>query len=190
MQSDGNSFCGDVVLDGFNEIFRDEDNILDSIYKSKNVHIIIMMASILYNMIRNNRTKNPIVWVPCCYVLYLFEYAYSSITLKIKKKLYDKVTKIFACHILSKMLSSSLYVMLKLSKTTSPQKLFPSDCITLYHICTVNSITFEREVIDIDSSLYVINCEWIYLNEGIGWIRHLNSNPSGMPILYIYWINL
>ena len=30
------------------------------------------------------------------------------------------------------MLSLSLYAMLKLSKTTSPQKLFDHDCITLY----------------------------------------------------------
>ena len=29
IQSDGNSFCGDVVLDSFNKGFRDEDNILD-----------------------------------------------------------------------------------------------------------------------------------------------------------------
>ena len=32
MQSDGNSFCGDVVLDSFNKESRDEDNILDQIY--------------------------------------------------------------------------------------------------------------------------------------------------------------
>ena len=30
------------------------------------------------------------------------------------------------------MLSSYLDALLKLSKTTSPQKLFPSDCITLH----------------------------------------------------------
>ena len=30
------------------------------------------------------------------------------------------------------MFSSSLYATLALSKTTSPQKLFPSDCVTLY----------------------------------------------------------
>ena len=28
MQSDGNSFCGDVVLDSFNMEFRDEERIL------------------------------------------------------------------------------------------------------------------------------------------------------------------
>ena len=37
MQSDGNSFCGDVVSDSFNNTFRDEYNILDQIYKSKYV---------------------------------------------------------------------------------------------------------------------------------------------------------
>ena len=31
------------------------------------------------------------------------------------------------------MLSSSLYAMLKLSKTSSPQKLFDNDCVTLYN---------------------------------------------------------
>ena len=35
-------------------------------------------------------------------------------------------------YILAKMLSLSQDVLLKLSETTSPQKLFPSDCITLY----------------------------------------------------------
>ena len=35
MQSDGNSFDGDVVSDIFNKTFRDEDNNLDQMYKSK-----------------------------------------------------------------------------------------------------------------------------------------------------------
>ena len=35
MQSDGNSFCADVVLDGVNMTYRDEDNILDQIYEKK-----------------------------------------------------------------------------------------------------------------------------------------------------------
>ena len=54
MQSDGNSFCGDVVLDSFNKTYRDEDNILDQIYKSKYVRIITMMILILYNIIRKS----------------------------------------------------------------------------------------------------------------------------------------
>ena len=32
MQSDGNSFCGDIVLDSFNKASKDEDNIVDLIY--------------------------------------------------------------------------------------------------------------------------------------------------------------
>ena len=32
MQSDGNSFCKDVVLDSVNMTYRDEDSILDQIY--------------------------------------------------------------------------------------------------------------------------------------------------------------
>ena len=35
MQSDGNSFYGDVVLDGFNMSFRDEDSILEQKYKNQ-----------------------------------------------------------------------------------------------------------------------------------------------------------
>ena len=45
MQSDGNSFCGDVVLDSFNNASRDEDNILDQIYASKYVRIIFMVIA-------------------------------------------------------------------------------------------------------------------------------------------------
>ena len=35
MQSVGNSFCGDVVLNSFNETYLDEDSNLDQIYKKK-----------------------------------------------------------------------------------------------------------------------------------------------------------
>ena len=54
MHSDGNSFCGDVVLNSFNKAFRVEDNILDQVYESKYVRIIIMMIFIIYiyNIIR------------------------------------------------------------------------------------------------------------------------------------------
>ena len=37
------------------------------------------------------------LWVPCCYVLYFFEYAFSSITSKISN-LHNKVPNIFAFH--------------------------------------------------------------------------------------------
>ena len=39
MQSDGNSFCGDVVSDSFDKASRDEDIIWDQVYKSKYVRI-------------------------------------------------------------------------------------------------------------------------------------------------------
>ena len=35
MQSDGNSFCGDVVWDGFNMSYRDEDSILEQHYENQ-----------------------------------------------------------------------------------------------------------------------------------------------------------
>ena len=35
MQSDGNSFCGDVVMDSVHTASRDKDNILDQIYKKQ-----------------------------------------------------------------------------------------------------------------------------------------------------------
>ena len=53
LQSDGNSFSGDVVSDSFNKTSLDEYSILDQIYKSaKYVHIIIMMILDLYNIIQ------------------------------------------------------------------------------------------------------------------------------------------
>ena len=44
MQSDGNSFCRDVVSDSFSKTSRDEDNILYK--KSKYVCIFVMMILI------------------------------------------------------------------------------------------------------------------------------------------------
>ena len=35
VQSDGNNFCGDVVLDSFNLAYKDQDNILDKIYEKQ-----------------------------------------------------------------------------------------------------------------------------------------------------------
>ena len=47
MQSDGNGIYGDIVLDSFNKASRDEDNILDQMYKRIYVQIFIMMILIL-----------------------------------------------------------------------------------------------------------------------------------------------
>ena len=49
--ADENNFCGDVVLNSFNKTSRDEDNILDQIYKSKHIQIIIMLILILHTII-------------------------------------------------------------------------------------------------------------------------------------------
>ena len=46
MQSDGNSFCGVVVSDSFNKTSRHKDKILEQMYKSKYIRIIIMMILI------------------------------------------------------------------------------------------------------------------------------------------------
>ena len=49
-ESDGNNFWGDVVLDSFNKAWKDEDNILDKIYKF--VRNFILMILVFYNIIR------------------------------------------------------------------------------------------------------------------------------------------
>ena len=54
MQSDGNSYCGDIVLDSLNKASWDEDNILDQMYKNKYVWIIFLIILILYNIIQKH----------------------------------------------------------------------------------------------------------------------------------------
>ena len=71
MQSGGNSFCRDVVLNSFKKASRDEVNILDQVYESKYVRIFIMMILILYDKIRkcmltHEWHQNPILWAPSC----------------------------------------------------------------------------------------------------------------------------
>ena len=51
MQSDGNSFWGDAVLDSFNKASKDNDIILDQIYKRKFVRNFIIMILIFYNIL-------------------------------------------------------------------------------------------------------------------------------------------
>ena len=52
MQSDGNSIGGDVVLDSFNKASRDEDNILEQIYRIKYAQVTFMTFLILHKIIR------------------------------------------------------------------------------------------------------------------------------------------
>ena len=52
-----------------------------------------------------------------------------------------RITRNSQNYIWYKMLSSALHVLIKLFKTTSPQKLFPSDCITFFRCITRARIT-------------------------------------------------
>ena len=45
MQSDRNSFCGDVVLDSFNMVYRDEDSILYQKYEPLGIFLIKILKS-------------------------------------------------------------------------------------------------------------------------------------------------
>ena len=51
-QSLMNSLSGDVVLDGFNMVYRDEDNILDQTYEKQICLDFFMMNFIFHNIIR------------------------------------------------------------------------------------------------------------------------------------------
>ena len=53
MQSDGDSFCGVVVLYSFNKTYQDEDNILDQIYIKQKLRIFFMIILFLYENVRN-----------------------------------------------------------------------------------------------------------------------------------------
>ena len=53
----GAFFCGDVVLDTYNEASRYEDNILDYIYNNKYVRIILRKILILNNIIQKCTLK-------------------------------------------------------------------------------------------------------------------------------------
>ena len=54
MQSDGNSFGGDVVLNSFNKASRDEDNILDQVYLNyKDLKIFALFWSKMLSLSRN-----------------------------------------------------------------------------------------------------------------------------------------
>ena len=82
--------------------------------------------------------NNPVTLKPCCYVLYFFKYAYSSIPLK-NQNLHNKDPERLAFNIFCLSgfwLSSSLYTLLKRSKTTSPQNcsvLIASQCMNTWN---------------------------------------------------------
>ena len=60
MQSDGSNFGGDVVSDSLKMTFREGVNILNQIYESKYVRIIIIMILVFYNI----HTKTTVVLKP------------------------------------------------------------------------------------------------------------------------------
>ena len=55
MQSDGNRFCGDVVLDSFNMVYSDEESVKKKNMKSKSVGIFILRVIEEYAYVKNNR---------------------------------------------------------------------------------------------------------------------------------------
>ena len=124
-QSDGNSFCGDVVSDIFYRI-----------YKSKYVCIINMMILILYNITRKciltlqysieTKFYEPLVVMWCISLKMHILQALLQFKIFIIKILKDSL---FTFLVLNAVFITVYHV--KLSKTTSLQKLFPSDCITL-----------------------------------------------------------
>ena len=67
---------------------------------------------------------------------------------KLKNYHDNKSEHIYFWYVWSKMLSSSLYAMLKLSKTTSPNKLFDYDCVTLYmcYICLTSEVKVVKKL--------------------------------------------
>ena len=64
MQTDRNSFCGDVVLDSFNMSYRDGESILDQIYTKNDVQLIFMMILIL-------ALKTDFISFLCIYAVFL-----------------------------------------------------------------------------------------------------------------------
>ena len=64
------------------------------------------------------------------------------------------------------MLSSSLYAMIKLSKTSSPQKLFDYDCVTLY-----------------SNSVWLILSNYLTIKSSVKHSRLLVANSMGYSVM-------
>ena len=133
MQSDGDRFNRDVVLDSFNMASNDEDSILDHICISKKIifgFLLWFCISII--------SKEIAYWHNSSIQSQFFEFLdilnmnYQSLS-KIKIFMIKIIIRTFDFYFLawSKILFSCLDDMLKLFNMTSPQKVFPSDCITL-----------------------------------------------------------
>ena len=95
MQSDGNSFLGDVVLAS-----RNENNISGQVCKSKYVRITFMIFLIPKNIIRKMLNNTTITLKPnsISSLLCFFKYAFSFVTFEIKNL--HNLRKIFPFHTL------------------------------------------------------------------------------------------
>ena len=51
IESDGNSFCGDVVLGSFHMSYRDQDNILEQKYEKQNIMGILLWRFNIFGVI-------------------------------------------------------------------------------------------------------------------------------------------
>ena len=134
-QSYANSFWGDVVLDTFNNVSRDEDNILDQIYKKQICPNFILMIFDFHNLYEN-AYYHWIITKTQFYELFLVE-SCISLNIHFLQSLKFLNPQLKSEHIWSNMLSSSLDTLLKVSKTTSPLKLFAYDCVTLYILISI-----------------------------------------------------
>ena len=117
-QSLGKSYCWDVVLDSVNRAHIDKNIFWNQIHENKTfIQLFVIFFLILMVILKNS---------------YLKKYIQYSITKNSLKNLenayhyYRKRTCKF-WYFWSKTSYSSLDAFLKMSKTASPQKLFPSD---------------------------------------------------------------
>ena len=134
MQSDGNSFYGDVVL-GWRQRFRSKTRKENMCVRIFNMMILILKKAYFHNSSTKTQFYDFLV-VMCC-ISFSILFAKSLLRFKI---FITKIQINLLLYICSKILSSYGYALWKLSKTTFPQKLFPSDFIKVFQsvICPVS----------------------------------------------------
>ena len=109
-------------------VYRDEDSILDQIYGNQMWSVFYIWRLKILRVIEENAylrkysTLQLGTWVYC----------YSNVSIHFRKNHHNKNPNILLSIIWSKILSLSLDTVLKVSTTTSPNKLFDHDCVTLY----------------------------------------------------------
>ena len=113
-----------IVLNSFNNTSRDEDNILEQLYQKR------IFSDFYYNDFK---------FYTCSTIAQFYEILVLECRISLNVYFLQSLLEFKIWHnkdhllayIWSKMLSSSLYAILKLSKTISSQELFDYDCITL-----------------------------------------------------------